>query len=104
MYPSHVEPITVYAGYLFFRQHSHAFFYEDQGLHSIRTTAYTSPKFRIPRLNQRRHIRFKEPVRSPIDEEDTPKLNLYMTIGLLTAVTVVSPQPLLHKLFNNLSR
>lgn len=97
MHLSHVESITVYAGYLYFRQHSHAFFYEDQGLYSMRTTAYPSPKFRIPRLNQRRHIRFEESVRSPIEEDDTPKLNLYMTIGLLTAVTVASPQPLLHK-------
>jgi Ca2+:H+ antiporter len=110
--------LFIYAAYISFQLYSHAALYEDR---SIKTTNYTSPKFRMHMPRRLRHLKdpestppptaafgtesmessqtlparrtqFEEPPHSPIeekDEEETPNLSLWMTIGLLVGVTVL---------------
>jgi Ca2+:H+ antiporter len=51
--------LLIYAAYLSFQLYSHTALYDDKGVHSVRTTKYASPKFRIPRRMHMRH--FKDP-------------------------------------------
>ncbi|KIM39774.1 hypothetical protein M413DRAFT_446688 [Hebeloma cylindrosporum] len=89
--------LFIYAGYLAFQLYTHTALYEDKGIHSIATTAYTSPKFNLHhRFKHRKDIESPRPddiLTSPLTQSPLPRVGTDASTTLPPSLMTQSSAP-----------